>query len=314
MKTILITGGAGFIGTNLCKRLLTEGNKIICVDNLFTGSKQNLTGIINHENFTFINHDIIHLLINDPLIIKENIDHIYHLACPASPPKYQIDPIYTLKINFIGTMNILELAREKKCKILFTSTSEIYGEPELSPQTEDYRGNVNTIGMRSCYDEGKRIAETLMMDYHKKHNIDIRIARIFNTYGPYMDKNDGRVVTNFIKQMLTNEDITIYGSGDQTRSFCYVDDQVEGLIRLMNSDYNYPMNIGSPKEITIMKFAELLRELTGSTSKFLYLPLPSDDPTNRKPDISLAKKILGWEPSVDLISGLKKTIHFIENV
>ena len=291
----------------MCIKLLREGNKVICLDNLFTGKMNNIKSLLNDINFKFINQDII-----NPIIIEENIHEIYHFACPASPPKYQIDPIYTLKINFIGTMNLLELAKEKKCKILLSSTSEIYGEPEISPQKEDYRGNVNTIGIRSCYDEGKRVAETLMMDYHKKYNIDIRIARIFNTYGPNMDKHDGRVVTNFIRQILNNEDITLYGDGTQTRSFCYIDDQIDGLMKLMKTDYNSPINIGNPEELTIKELALILIELSNSTSKLIYLPLPLDDPTNRKPDIKLAKNILNWTPEINLRDGLKKTINYLK--
>jgi UDP-glucuronate decarboxylase len=306
-KTILITGGAGFIGSNLCKKLLDEGNKIICIDNLFTGKLENIIDLMDNNNFIFINHDVI-----NPVDIYESIDEIYHLACPASPPKYQIDPIFTLKTNFLGTMNLLDLAVIKKCKILLTSTSEIYGEPQITPQKEDYRGNVNTIGIRSCYDEGKRIAETLMMDYHNKHGVDIRIVRIFNTYGPNMDKHDGRVVTNLIRQMLTNEDITIYGDGSQTRSFCYIDDLLEGLIKLMGSNYNYPTNIGNPNEITIKELSNILLELIETKSKIIFLPLPEDDPTNRKPDITLAKNILKWEPKTDLKTGLIKTISFFD--
>ena len=308
-KTVLIAGGCGFIGSNLCKRLVKDKNiNVICVDNLFTGKFDNIKHIIDEPNFSFIHHDII-----DPLSITENINEIYNLACPASPPKYQIDPIYTAKTNFLGTMNLLELAREKDAKILFSSTSEIYGEPEITPQREDYRGNVNTIGIRSCYDEGKRIAETLMMDYHKKYNIDIKIARIFNTYGPNMDPYDGRVVTNFIRQILNDEDITIYGDGSQTRSFCYIDDQLDGLIKLMDSEYNYPINIGNPFEITIKQLTIILLELIESKSTIIYNPLPLDDPTNRKPDITLAKKILNWEPKYELNDGLLKTIEFIKN-
>lgn len=307
MKTILVTGGCGFIGSNLCKRLLTD-NRVICLDNLYTGKKSNIIDFIENNNFKFINHDII-----NPILINENIDEIYHLACPASPEKYQLNSIYTLKINFIGTMNVLELAKEKKAKILYTSTSEIYGEPKISPQKEEYRGNVNTIGIRSCYDEGKRIGETLMMDYHTKFNIDIRIVRIFNTYGPNMDKHDGRVVTNFIYQMLLNKDITVYGNGMQTRSFCYIDDQIDGLIKLMASDYIYPVNIGNPNEITINYLICILQNLISSKSKITYRSLPSDDPTNRKPDITLAKKILHWEPKYDLKNGLMKTIEHIKS-
>ena len=308
-KTILITGGAGFIGSNLIELLIKNDNfHIICLDNFFTGKMENIEKFINKNNFTLINQDII-----DPINIDRDINEIYHLACPASPPKYQIDPVYTLKINFIGTMNLLDFAVKKKAKILFTSTSEIYGEPLVSPQNENYRGNVNTIGIRSCYDEGKRISETLIMDYHKKYNIEIRIARIFNTYGPNMDKYDGRVVTNFIRQMLNKEDITVYGNGNQTRCFCYVDDTVDGLFKLMNSNYNLPINIGNENEITVSTLIHKLLRIIKSKSRITYHPLPSDDPTNRKPDITLAKKILNWKPSTTLENGLIRTIDFIKN-
>ena len=308
MKTILIAGGCGFIGSNLCIRLLNENNKIICIDNLFSGKIENIKTCMSNDNFSFINHNII-----EPLHIDNEIDEIYHLACPASPPKYQIDPVYTLKTNFIGTMNLLELARIKSAKILLASTSEIYGEPQVSPQPETYRGNVNTIGIRSCYDEGKRIAETLFMDYHNQYNVQTRIVRIFNTYGPNMDKYDGRVVTNFISQILNNESITLYGDGSQTRSFQYIDDLLDGIIKLMDSEYVYPINIGNPNEITVKQLASILIELTGSESNFTYKPLPLDDPTNRNPDIQLAKKILNWEPRVELRTGLIKTIQYLQN-
>ena len=307
MKTVLIAGGCGFIGSNLCIRLLNENNKIICVDNLFSGKIENIKTCMNNENFIFINHNII-----EPLYLDDKIDEIYHLACPASPPIYQIDPIYTLKTNFIGTLNLLELAIKKSAKILLASTSEIYGEPQVSPQPESYRGNVNTIGIRSCYDEGKRIAETLFMDYNKKYNIQTRIVRIFNTYGPNMDKYDGRVVTNFISQILNNESITLYGDGSQTRSFQYIDDLLNGIIKLMESDYIYPVNIGNPNEITVKQLASLLIEITNSESKFMYKPLPLDDPTNRNPDIRLAKQILNWEPRIELRNGLMKTIQYLQ--
>jgi len=307
-KIILITGGAGFIGSNLCKNLLHHGNTVICVDNFFTGKKSNIESFMNNKNFTLIKHDII-----NPLDIQGNIDQIYHLACPASPPKYQLDSIYTLKINFLGSLNILELAREKKCSVLLASTSEIYGEPEISPQNESYRGNVNTIGIRSCYDEGKRIAETLFTDFYKNYNIDIRIVRIFNTYGPNMDINDGRVVTNFIKQMLNNEEITIYGTGNQTRSFCYIDDLLNGLIKLMDSGYHKPVNIGNTREISIKKLVEILYTLIDTKSDIIFKNLPKDDPTNRNPDITLARKILNWKPKIDLEEGLQYTISFLKS-
>ena len=308
MKTILIAGGCGFIGSNLCNYLLNKNNKIICVDNLFSGKMENIKSCIDNDNFTFINHNII-----EPIHIDSEVNEIYHLACPASPPVYQKDPIYTLKTNFIGTMNLLELARIKSSKILLASTSEIYGEPEISPQPETYRGNVNTIGIRSCYDEGKRIAETLFMDYNKKYKVNTRIVRIFNTYGPNMDKHDGRVVTNFINQILNNESITIYGDGTQTRSFQYIDDLLDGIIKLMETEYIYPINIGNPYEITVKDLANILIELIDCESKIIYKPLPLDDPTNRKPDITMAKKILDWEPNVDLKTGLIKTIQYLKN-
>ena len=306
--TILIAGGAGFIGSNLISRLLNEGNKVICLDNLYTGKFENIKDFIDNENFIFIKKDIL-----EPILIEGKIDQIYNLACPASPLKYQKDPIYTLKINFNGNLNLLELAKNKKSTILLSSTSEIYGEPEISPQNELYRGNVNTIGIRSCYDEGKRIAETLFMEFHRKYNVDIRIVRIFNTFGPKMDKHDGRVVTNFINQMLTNQDITIYGDGNQTRSFCYIDDLVEGLIKLMDSNYIYPVNIGNDEEITINNLLELISSLLTSSSKVKFLDLPKDDPTNRKPDISIAKDVLKWEPKIKLEEGLIKTINYLKN-
>lgn len=306
MKTVLIAGGCGFIGSNLCAYLIQNNNKVICVDNFYTGNINNVNAIMNNENFTLIQHDII-----EPIFIEQDIDEIYHLACPASPPKYQEDPIYTCKINFIGTMNLLGLAKEKNAKILLSSTSEIYGEPKISPQPEIYRGNVNTIGIRSCYDEGKRVAETLMMDYHKVHNIDTKIARIFNTYGPFMDKDDGRVVTNFVKQMLTNQDITIYGDGSQTRSFCYIDDQINGLVKLMESDCHDPINIGNPNEISIRELIRILQTKIDTSSQITYRSLPEDDPTNRRPDITKAKELLKWHPEVELEEGIKKTIEYL---
>jgi UDP-glucuronate decarboxylase len=308
MKNIIVTGGAGFIGSNLCERLLYEGNYVICVDNLYTGSMENINHLFSNKNFQFIKHDIIQYL-----DITVPIDQIFNFACPASPVKYQQDPIYTLQINFQGVMNLLELAKQKNATILQSSTSEVYGEPEISPQHEQYRGNVNTIGIRSCYDEGKRVAETLMMDYHNKYGVDTRIVRIFNTYGPRMDKNDGRVVSNFINQAINNEDITLYGNGEQTRSFCYIEDQLDGLIKLMNSEYIYPVNIGNPYELTVKDLAIKIIQLTNSESKIVYKTLPQDDPTNRKPDITIANKILNWGPKYDLESGLLQTIEYFIN-
>jgi UDP-glucuronate decarboxylase len=306
MKTILISGGAGFIGSNLC-HILIHTHKVICIDNFYTGSIKNIESLLKHPNFIFINHNII-----EPFTIQHKIDEIYHLACPASPKEYQKDPIFTLKTNFMGSLHMLELAKAHNAKILLTSTSEIYGEPTISPQHENYRGNVNTTGIRSCYDEGKRISETLFADYARFYGLNIRIARIFNTYGPRMSKYDGRVVTNFISQMCENKDITIYGNGQQTRSFCYIDDTIYGLISLMNSDCSFPINIGNTKEITIKELVVILQSLMpNSTSKIVYKPLPSDDPTNRRPNIELAQKFLYWKPKTKLEDGLKKTITYI---
>jgi UDP-glucuronate decarboxylase len=309
MKTILVTGGAGFIGSNLCERLLKDGHHVLCLDNLYTGSIQNIKHLFNHPKFKFMNHDII-----TPLYMPFKIDQIYNLACPASPPKYQQDPIYTLRVNFQGVLNLLELAKKHNATILQSSTSEVYGEPEISPQHENYRGNVNTVGIRSCYDEGKRVAETLMMDYHNQHNVDIRIVRIFNTYGPRMDKHDGRVVSNFINQAIHNKDITLYGKGDQTRSFCYIEDLLNGLIKLMNSSYTQPMNIGNPYEISVADLANIIIRLTNSKSSIVYQPLPSDDPTNRRPDITRAREILHWEPTYELEDGIVKTIEYFASL
>jgi UDP-glucuronate decarboxylase len=282
---ILITGGTGFIGNHLCRRLLQEGHYIICLDNNFTGSMENIQDLIQHPKFEFIRHDI-----TESILLE--VDQIYHLACPASPKAYQYNSIKTIKTNILGTMNALGIAKRTKARILLTSTSEVYGDPQISPQVEEYWGNVNPIGIRSCYDEGKRVAETLMMEYHSQYNVDTRIARIFNTYGPKMDKNDGRVVSNLINQALSNSPLTLYGNGEQTRSFCYIDDQIDGLIKLMNSDYIYPVNIGNPYEINMKQLAETILKLTKSNSIIVYKELPSDDPTNRKPDISRAKNIL----------------------
>jgi UDP-glucuronate decarboxylase len=305
---ILITGGTGFIGNHLCHRLLQEGHYIICLDNNFTGSMKNIQDLIKHPNFEFIRHDI-----TESILIE--VDQIYHLACPASPKAYQYNSIKTIKTNILGTMNALGIAKRTKARILLTSTSEVYGDPLISPQVEEYWGNVNPIGIRSCYDEGKRVAETLMMEYHRNHNVDIRIARIFNTYGPKMDKNDGRVVSNFINQCLENKDITIYGEGLQTRSFCYVDDTVNGLIKLMNQTNTIgPVNIGNPYELTIKELALILLEKIETKSKIIYEELPSDDPMKRQPCIKKAKKYLDWEPKIGLEEGLDKTIEYFRSL
>jgi len=305
---ILILGGSGFIGNHLCRRLLNEGNKIICLDNNFTGSLSNIQDLITNPNFTFVLHDVV-----EPFFYE--CDQIYLLACPASPKAYQYDSIKTIKTSIFGTMNALELAKQNNCPILLTSTSEVYGDPQISPQIEEYWGNVNPIGIRSCYDEGKRLAETLMMEYHRNHKVDIRIARIFNTYGPLMDKDDGRVVSNFIVQCLENKNITIYGAGSQTRSFCYVDDTVDGLIKLMNGTHIGPINIGNPNEITIKDLAEIvIRMVKITNSKIVYQDLPQDDPQKRKPDIEKANRYLGWSPKISLLEGLTKTIEYFSNL
>ena len=304
---ILVTGGTGFIGNHLCRKLLNQNHYVICLDNNFTGSMDNIQDLLTHKNFEFIRHDI-----TEPLLIE--VDQIYHLACPASPKAYQYNAIKTIKTNILGTMNALGIAKRTKARILLTSTSEVYGDPEISPQVEEYWGNVNPIGIRSCYDEGKRVAETLMMEYYRNHQTEIRIARIFNTYGPRMDKNDGRVVSNFINQCLEGNNITIYGEGSQTRSFCYVDDTVEGLIRLMNQEETIgPINIGNPYEMTIKELAEKCLIMIETQSTMIYEELPSDDPMKRQPDISKAKKYLDWSPIVDLEDGLKKTIEYFRN-
>ncbi len=306
-KRILVTGGAGFLGSHLCDRLVNEGNDVVCVDNLFTGSKDNIRHLLENPYFEFIRHDVI-------MPIYVECDQIYNLACPASPIQYQRDPIYTTKTSMYGAMNALGLAKRTGARILQASTSEIYGDPEISPQVESYRGRVNTIGPRACYDEGKRVVETLFFDYHRQHNVDIKVMRIFNTYGPNMDIGDGRVVSNFIVQALKGEDVTIYGDGSQTRSFCYVDDLIDGMIRLMNSrdGFTGPVNIGNPGEFTIRQLAEKVIELTGSRSRIIYQELPKDDPVQRKPDITLAREELGWEPTIQLEEGLKKTISYFE--
>lgn len=303
-KRILITGGAGFIGSHLAERLLHEGNKIIVLDNFHTGRKENLTHLLSNPNFELIRHDI-----TDP--IKLEVDQIYNMACPASPVHYQSNPIKTIKTNVLGMMNMLGLAKRVKARILQASTSEVYGNPLEHPQTESYWGNVNTIGIRSCYDEGKRVAETLCFDYHRQHGVDIRVIRIFNTYGPRMIPDDGRVVSNFIVQALRGENITIYGDGSQTRSFCYVDDLVNGIINMMNvENFVGPVNLGNEGEFTVKELAELVIKETGSKSKIIYLPLPQDDPTRRKPNLSLAKEKLNYSTTVPLVEGVKKTIEY----
>ena len=303
-KTILVTGGAGFIGFHLCKKLLNENHKVICLDNLFTGTLKNIEEFENNNNFEFVNHDI-----TKPYY-RDNIDEIYNLACPASPIHYQSNPIKTVKTCTIGVINMLGLAKKNKAKILQASTSEVYGDPEIHPQTEDYNGNVNTLGFRSCYDEGKRCAETLFMDYNREHNLNIRIVRIFNTYGPNMTKNDGRVVSNFITQALDGKNITVYGDGSQTRSFQFVEDLVEGLLKMMNSDFVGPVNLGNPIELSMKDLATKVIKLTNSSSDIIYKELPEDDPKRRRPDISLAKSILEWSPIIDLETGLQKTIKY----
>jgi len=303
-KTILVTGGAGFIGSHLCKRLLNENYYVICLDNLFTGNLDNIESLKNDINFEFINHDI-----TTPYF-RDNIDEIYNLACPASPIHYQSNPIKTVKTCTIGVINMLGLAKKNNAKILQASTSEIYGDPEVHPQKEDYNGNVNTLGYRSCYDEGKRCAETLFMDYKREHNLNIRIVRIFNTYGPNMTKNDGRVVSNFILQALKGEDITIYGDGLQTRSFQFIDDLVNGLIKMMNSDIVGPINLGNPVELSMKNLAIKVIKLTSSSSNIIFQDLPEDDPKRRRPDISLAKSKLDWIPIIELETGLQKTINY----
>ena len=307
MKTILVTGGAGFIGSHLCKRLLNENHYVICLDNLFTGTFKNIVELEKNNNFEFVNHDI-----TKPYY-RDNIDEIYNLACPASPIHYQSNPIKTVKTCTIGVINMLGLAKKNNAKILQASTSEVYGDPEIHPQKEDYNGNVNTLGYRSCYDEGKRCAETLFMDYKREHNINIRIVRIFNTYGPNMKKNDGRVVSNFILQALKGEDITVYGDGSQTRSFQFIDDLVEGLLKMMNSDSVGPINLGNPTELSMKDLATMVIRLTNSSSNIIYNELPKDDPKRRRPDINLAKSLLDWSPIIDLETGLQKTINYFNH-
>lgn len=305
-KRILVTGGAGFLGSHLCERLLQEGHDVLCVDNFFTGSRENIIHLLDSKRFEFMRHDICF-----PLYVE--VDEIYNFACPASPLHYQSDPIQTMKTSVFGATNLLGLAKRLNCKIFQASTSEVYGDPHVHPQKEEYWGNVNPIGIRSCYDEGKRCAETLFFDYHRKNRVQIRVARIFNTYGPRMHPNDGRVVSNFIVQALQNLPITIYGDGTQTRSFCYVDDLIEVALRLMRSKEIGPVNIGNPTEFTILDLAKQIVELTGSRSQIIHKPLPADDPKQRKPDISKAKAVLHWEPSIPLREGLKSTIAYFEN-
>jgi UDP-glucuronate decarboxylase len=305
-KRVVVTGGAGFLGSHLCDRLIGAGSEVICLDNFFTGSKANVAHLYGTSKFEVIRHDVV-----DPILLEA--DQIYNFACPASPVHYQFNPVKTVKTNVMGTINMLGLAKRVKARILQASTSEVYGDPKVHPQTESYWGHVNPIGIRSCYDEGKRVAETLMMDYHRQNAVDIRIVRIFNTYGPRMAINDGRVVSNFIVQALRNEPITIYGEGQQTRSFCYVSDLIDGIFRLMNTEgLTGPVNIGNPNEFTILELAELVIELTGSKSELVRMPLPADDPTQRQPDITVAKAKLDWTPRVPLREGLGKTIEYFD--
>jgi len=301
---ILVTGGAGFLGSHLCERLLNEEHEVLCLDNFFTGRKKNIAEFLKNPAFELVRHDIV-------LPVLLEVDKIYHLACPASPIHYQYNPVKTIKTSILGTLNMLGIAKRVKARMLLASTSEVYGDPAVHPQKEDYWGNVNPIGIRSCYDEGKRAAETLMMDYHRQSRVDIRIVRIFNTYGPRMLPDDGRVVSNFIVQALKGKEITVYGDGSQTRSFCYVDDLVEGLVRMMECEkFTGPVNLGNPDEYTILDFAKKIVAMTGSKSKIVHKPLPSDDPTQRQPDITLANENLGWKPKVSVDEGLKRTIEF----
>jgi len=308
-KRVLVTGGAGFVGSHLCERLIAEGHQVLCVDNFFTGSRRNVAHLLDNHEFEIMRHDVTF-----PLYVE--VDEIYNLACPASPIHYQFDPVQTTKTSVIGAVNMLGLAKRTKARILQASTSEVYGDPHVHPQPEHYWGNVNPIGLRSCYDEGKRCAETLFFDYRRQHDLPIKVARIFNTYGPRMHPNDGRVVSNFVVQALRGEDITIYGDGDQTRSFCYVLDLVDGLVRLMESDRDVtgPINLGNPTEFTMIELADAVRELTGSKSRLVHMPLPSDDPRQRQPDIAQARDKLGWQPRVQLREGLAKTIDYFATV
>lgn len=309
MKRVLVTGGAGFIGSHLCERLLNAGHHVICLDNFFTGSRNNIKQLIDNKNFEVIEHDIVR-----PIDLKA--DQIYNLACPASPVHYQADPIKTTEVCIYGSINMIELAKRNNARILQASTSEVYGDPEQHPQKETYQGNVNPIGPRACYDEGKRCAETLFFDYHRRDKVDIKVIRIFNTYGPKMHPQDGRVVSNFIMQALRGEDITIYGEGQQTRSFCYVDDLVTGITRMMESSGNFtgPVNLGNPHEMTMIKLADLILKLSGSRSKLVFRALPKDDPTRRQPDITMAKEKLKWEPKINVEDGIQKTIEYFRSL
>lgn len=309
IKRILVTGGAGFLGSHLCERLVSTGHDVICLDNFFTSQKRNVAHLLAAPNFELIRHDIIH-----PVWLE--VDEVYNLACPAAPGHYQFNPIKTMKTSVLGAINVLGMAKRCKAKVLQASTSEVYGDPEIHPQPESYRGNVNPLGPRACYDEGKRAAETLFMDYHRMNRVNVRLVRIFNTYGPGMHPYDGRVVSNFIQQALTGQDLTIYGDGSQTRSFCFRDDMVEGLIRMMNGpdDFIGPVNLGNPGEFTIRQLAELVLELTGSRAKIVQRPLPADDPTQRKPDITLAQTKLGWQPTIPLRQGLERTIAWFRSI
>ncbi len=303
---ILVTGGAGFLGSHLCERLLSKGHEVLCLDNFFTGRKKNVQHLIGNLGFELIRHDV-----TQPILLE--VDRIYHLACPASPIHYQYNPVKTIKTNILGSINMLGIAKRVKARILFASTSEVYGDPAMHPQKEEYWGNVNPIGIRSCYDEGKRVAETLMMDYHRQNGVDVKIIRIFNTYGPRMLMNDGRVVSNFIVQALRGENITVYGQGAQTRSFCYVDDLIDGMITMMDSEnFTGPVNIGNPEEYTILDLAKKIIAMTGSKSKITHNPLPPDDPAQRRPDITLAWNKLGWKPKVSVDEGIQKTINFFK--
>ena len=305
---MLVTGGAGFIGSHLCERLLKDGHDVVCLDNFFTGNKRNISHLLENRDFELIRHDV-----TEPILLE--VDRIFNLACPASPIHYQYNPVKTTKTSVMGAINMLGLAKRVKARILQASTSEVYGDPQVHPQTESYWGNVNTLGIRSCYDEGKRVAETLMMDYHRQNHVDVRIVRIFNTYGPKMAENDGRVVSNFILQALRGEEITVYGKGEQTRSFCFVSDLVEGMVRMMECpEFIGPVNLGNPTETTIVDFAQKIIALTGSSSRIVFKPLPADDPKQRQPDITLAKEMLGWEPQVRVDDGLRQTIEYFSSI